>query len=706
MTPSESNPVSLPRAVVINDDLTQLALLSGLLHKAGLAPLAFSSVESALDALGQDVLPVLFVTDVYMPGIDGWRFCRLLRSRAYERFNKTPIMVVSATFSGIEPLQITSDLGANAFMSMPVDGANFIAQIQALLKGEKPQPVLRVLIVDDSKFVSTRLQQVFQAHGYLTQTAFTAEEGLNLIARNVYDLAVLDYHLPDGLGDDLLRALQSKAPDCVCMMMTTDPQPELALTWMKMGAAAYLHKPFEPEYLLELCDRARRERALLRSQDLLELRTRQLQESEIRFRNAMDATNDGLWDWDIPSREVYYSPAYFGMLGYAPNELPATLDTWLNLIHPEDRDSALAANQACLQNETEIVDVEFRMMARDGSWRWIHGRGRALSRDADGQALQMIGTHVDITERKQAEQALRESEANYRLIIENQQDLLVKTDPQGRLLYVNSVYCDYFDKTEKELLGRSFAPLVHPEDMPVVEKALALLFNPPYECAYESRANTRHGWRWLSWSAKAILDERGAVVALTGSSRDITERKQAEQALRESEEKFRWLVENSHDIIYTLGVDGVFTFVSPAWTTLLGHPVNQVVGHSFQQFVHTDDLADCMRWLQKVIETGKRQEGIEYRVEHIDGTWYWHTSSAVPVRDAAGAVIGFEGTARDITEHKKAEAKINEQLDELRRWQNVTLGREDRILELKREVNQLAAEAGRPPRYASGAEKA
>ena len=130
--------------------------------------------------------------------------------------------------------------------------------------------------------------------------------------------------------------------------------------------------------------------------------------------------------------------------------------------------------------------------------------------------------------------------------------------------------------------------------------------------------------------------------------------------LRESEEKFRLLVENSHDIIYRLTPDGVFTFVSPAWTVLLGHTVNQVEGHPFQPFIHPDDLAGCMAWLKKVIETGRRQEGIEYRVRHSDGSWRWHTSSAVPLRNKADAIIGFEGTARDITERKKAEEALVE----------------------------------------------
>ncbi|MEI7981426.1 MAG: PAS domain S-box protein [Bacteroidota bacterium] len=125
--------------------------------------------------------------------------------------------------------------------------------------------------------------------------------------------------------------------------------------------------------------------------------------------------------------------------------------------------------------------------------------------------------------------------------------------------------------------------------------------------------------------------------------------------LKESEEKYRMLIENSHDIMYTLTADGIFIFVSQAWTAILGHPVNQVSGQPFRQFVHPDDLPGWFVFLQKVIASGQRQEGVEYRVRHTDGTWHWHTSSAVPLRDEAGIIIGFEGTARDITERKLAE---------------------------------------------------
>ena len=139
---------------------------------------------------------------------------------------------------------------------------------------------------------------------------------------------------------------------------------------------------------------------------------------------------------------------------------------------------------------------------------------------------------------------------------------------------------------------------------------------------------------------------------------------QESEALRESEENYRHLIENSHDIIYKLSSEGMFTFVSPSWTVLLGHPINQVEGKAFMPFIHPDDLPACTAWMGKVLSTGLRQTGIEYRVRHVDGSWRWHSSSAVPLKDKSGVIVGFEGIASDIHEHKEAEEQIKRLLVE------------------------------------------
>ena len=113
----------------------------------------------------------------------------------------------------------------------------------------------------------------------------------------------------------------------------------------------------------------------------------------------------------------------------------------------------------------------------------------------------------------------------------------MKIDTEGRFLFVSPSYCELFGKTEEELLGKTFFPLVHEEDRETTEKEMKKLYSPPHTCYLEQRAHTKRGWRWLSWADKAVLDDDGKVIAIVGSGRDITERKKAEEALKESLQK-------------------------------------------------------------------------------------------------------------------------------------------------------------------------
>lgn len=124
---------------------------------------------------------------------------------------------------------------------------------------------------------------------------------------------------------------------------------------------------------------------------------------------------------------------------------------------------------------------------------------------------------------------VEESEAKYRLLVENQTDMVISTDADGRFLFVSPSYCRMFGKTEKELLGRSFMPLVHPEDLAMTLERMQSLKEPPYTCFVQQRAKTVDGWRWLAWADKAMLDTAGQVETIVGVGRDITERKNAEE---------------------------------------------------------------------------------------------------------------------------------------------------------------------------------
>ena len=138
---------------------------------------------------------------------------------------------------------------------------------------------------------------------------------------------------------------------------------------------------------------------------------------------------------------------------------------------------------------------------------------------------------------RKSERALRESEEKYRLLIENQTDMVVKVDIEGRFQFISPSYCEMFGKVNEELLGKKFMPSVHEDDREATAKAMETLYHPPHKVYIEQRAMTKDGWKWLSWMDTAVLDANKNVVGIIGVGRDITERKQTEKTLRESEEK-------------------------------------------------------------------------------------------------------------------------------------------------------------------------
>jgi PAS domain S-box-containing protein len=152
-------------------------------------------------------------------------------------------------------------------------------------------------------------------------------------------------------------------------------------------------------------------------------------------------------------------------------------------------------------------------------------------------------------------QQLLTNEENYRLLVENQTDLIVKVDTEGRFLFVSPSYCRFFGKKESELLGRRFMPLVHEEDREATAEALEALQRPPHTTYVEQRAMTKDGWRWLGWADTAVLDDHNRVVAIVGVGRDITQSKKVEEALIAGEAFLEDVIESIQDGISVLDRD-------------------------------------------------------------------------------------------------------------------------------------------------------
>jgi PAS domain S-box-containing protein len=208
-----------------------------------------------------------------------------------------------------------------------------------------------------------------------------------------------------------------------------------------------------------------RKRALALAQGM----TAQLRASEFRWKYALEGAGDGVWDLNLETGEVLYSKRWKEMLGYAEHEIQNDTAEFARLVHPDDRARALALGDAFLDGVTEAYMCEFRMRARDGSWRWILARAMAVSRDAHGRALRTVGTHTDITAAKENEQALRASnerlaaeQRRVQVILDNSHDAFVAVDAEGAITDWNAQAERLFGWTRAEVLGRDLAGLITP----------------------------------------------------------------------------------------------------------------------------------------------------------------------------------------------------------------------------------------------------
>ncbi len=414
-------------AVIVNDDLAQLELLAALLDREGIISSPFTSAEKALESLERKKPPDLIITCLYMPGIDGWHFCRMLHSPQYAEFNKVPIMVVSATLAESEPGRIEGDLGVEAFLPTPVESSQFSAQVRNLLKGCIARIPKKFLFAEDDTGLSGKLKNYLESNGYLVDTAFTLLSALNQLSSNTYDMAVLDYHLPDGIALTLLEHCRKNQPNCICIVITGSTEGGIALNCLKQGAAAYVRKPFDPEYLVELFTLSRRERSLLRAQRLLEMRTLELKESESKFRSITEQLNDLIALTDENGIVTYSSPASEQLFGISAEEMKGCLFT--DFLDTDSIEPAMAAFDRTLRNRQNTANLELVMKRKDGTTFIGEVNGISYVTDRGHGSLLTI---KNITDRKLAEKE-KEAAIEERKKIQDQLHHAVKMESVGRL---------------------------------------------------------------------------------------------------------------------------------------------------------------------------------------------------------------------------------------------------------------------------------
>jgi PAS domain S-box-containing protein len=409
-----------------------------------------------------------------------------------------------------------------------------------------------------------------------------------------------------------------------------------------------------------------------------------LQESKARLNLALQSASMGAWHWDVLEDRRFFDEQACHLLGIDPTTFNGTADEFFGAVHPEDREMLKAALARTIEQDVPY-EPEYRAVWPDGSVHYIAARGRLVRHAVSGKPERINGIIWDITDRKGAEEALRKSEANFRSVLENSRDAIYHLNVQtGRYEYISPSSEKITGFSPDELASQSIETahaMIYSDDMPAMRAALARL-EETGQTEAEYRQRTKSGdYRWISNHMSLTRDGAGRPLYRDGNIRDITESKRAEEALKESEKRFRSLYENSLDGVMITCIDGSVLAANEKMCDLVGMTEREMIGAARGGIaVHDSNLEAA---LEERRRTGHFRGELRYRRK--DGSQVPVEISSCVFEDSDGRVL--TGTVvRDITEQKRAEEAIRKAHDELE------LRVQERTTELQQAYDRLKEE--------------
>ncbi len=403
---------------------------------------------------------------------------------------------------------------------------------------------------------------------------------------------------------------------------------------------------------------------------------RQAEEAEMfrranaRLELAVRGSNINIWEIDMPDGVLENGrltlATFWEQLGYERPESPTDFATSAALVHPDDRSPLETAMRRYLAGEAGEFEVENRCRHKDGSYRWMLTRGIAV-RDGGGKPIHFVGSGVDITDRRQAAEALRASEQRFRTFVDHATDAFFLQDDRLVILDVNRQACESLGYTRDELLG--LTPLDFDADATPAElEKIKRQLDDGVVMAFESRHRRKDRTVFpVEIRGQAFWEGgRRLTIALV---RDITDRRRAEEALRESEERFRGTFENAAVGIAHTAAAGHFLRVNEKFCTIVGFPREELLQRTYQDITYPDDLAASAEPFKALLRGESQGFGLEKRYLRKDGSLVWVELFVSLQRDAAGNPAYAIAMLQDISERKRLEGELRESEH---RWRSLT----------------------------------
>ena len=389
---------------------------------------------------------------------------------------------------------------------------------------------------------------------------------------------------------------------------------------------------------------------------LVRARTLELEDSKARLELVVKGGDLGAWDWNVVSGGVSYSERCAGILGYTLNEIEPNVRSWERLVHPEDRPGMSEALSAHLDGKTDFYQSEHRCRHASGKWVWILDRGRVVERDPTGKPLRVCGTHLDITERKEADHALQLSEERLRLTLDAGAMGTWDVNLETQEVSWSEAHQRLFGLAPGQFGGtvEGFWRCVHPGDLPDM-KAEA-------QRCRENRLPFRHEFRvpwpdgsvhWMSARGTYSYDPEGKPVRLLGVAWDVTERRRAEAERR----RLTAAIEHAGESFVIIARAGLIEYVNPAFERTSGYSSQEVIGKpwSVLQSDKTNDAFRAAVWA--VLSAGKTWSG-RSAVTRKDGTAISVECTVSPVMGQGGEIEYMVAVYRDITGQLRMEEEL------------------------------------------------
>jgi PAS domain S-box-containing protein len=380
-------------------------------------------------------------------------------------------------------------------------------------------------------------------------------------------------------------------------------------------------------------------------------------ESEERFRNLLETSSDWVWEIDENAVCTYASPKVRDILGYEPEEVLGKTPFDFMPVPEAQRVAGIFTPIARAQQPFSCL--EHTSTHCDGHLVVLESSGVPIF-NSQGKFLGYRGMTRDITERKRAEAALRESEERYRLMAETATDMISRHTTEGVYLYASPASRTLLGYEPEELVGSSAYEFFHPEDLAAVEKSHTTILEVPDIYTVSYRIRRKDGsYIWFETTSRSVRDpDSGNVVELMAVSRDITDRKRVEEALRESEEKFRRVFQDAPIGMSLHDISGKGLQVNPVFCEILGYTESELKELTFYEFTHPEDIDKEMPYIQECLRGEISRYQMEKRYIKKSGEIVWVNLTVGMIRDGNGNPRYGLGMVEDISERVEVEERL------------------------------------------------